>query len=202
MMISVCCGFIHTEHDGPASREHDGISKWPLSFWARQKSSLIFISLYPCTQICTCCNRLSRQNSFPCGLSRKICLSQLFKHIRVVLDSQQCPICLLSLAHHAQSQYTQSCTHTRIHRYWIMDDTPTVGWYICHISTSIQSQACRGCPSLYHLKFTFCHLTSAAGVHAGPERWCLTAATLNQDCGCWHRTPEDHQGYPWADELV
>lgn len=140
---------------------------WHLSFkqtlvWPQQKSSLIFVSLCPCTQVCTCCNRVLGQNIFPWGLSKKYVIPDCLNTSGLYSTHQSVPyvscpwLIMLNLN-------TQPCTHARVHSCWIMDDTLTLGWYISHISTSIQSQAFTGCPSLYHLEFTFCYLTSAAG---------------------------------------
>lgn len=164
--------------------QHIAQTKWHLSFkqtlvWAQQKSSLVFTSLCPWTKVCTCCNKVLGQNSFPWGSSRKYVFPDCL-NIRVLLDSPECPICLPSLAHHAQSQHIQPCTRSRtqVLNYGWHTDTGIIHLSHLYIYTKsgFQQLSLFIPPRVHILSLDIC-----SGVHDGPEHWCLTAATLNQD---------------------
>lgn len=171
------------------------------SVWARRKSSSILIPLCPCTQVRSCCNKVFGQNSFRWGSTRNCVLPECLNTPGLYSARQSVPYVfrpwpiMLNLN-------TQPCSRADVHRCWIMDDTLTLGWYICHISTSIQSQAFARLSLFIPSRVHVLSLDICSGVHDGPERWCLTAATLNRDSAGadWERpAPEGHGGgRPWS----
>lgn len=148
---------------------------------ARRKSSSILIPLCPCTQVRSCCNKVFGQNSFRWGSTRNCVLLECLNTPGLYSARQSVPYVfrpwpiMLNLN-------TQPCSRAGVHRYWIMDDTLTLGWYICHISTSIQSQAfARLSLFIRRLEFTFCRLTSAAGFMTALSADVSLLPTLNRD---------------------
>lgn len=143
--------------------------------------SLIFISLCPCTEVRTWCNRVLRQNSFPWGLSRKYvfpdCLntSGLYStHQSVPYVSRPWPI-MLNL-----NTYTAMHTRsdTQVLNYVWHTDTGMIHLSHLYIYTKsgFQRLSLFIPPRVHILSLDIC-----SRVHDGPECWCPTAATLNQN---------------------
>ena len=161
-----------------------------------QKSSLIFpISLCGCTQICTFCKSFDTKTASLRFLFDCLNTSGLYWTQQNVS---------LSLVHRAQSK-KHTAVHTRSHTQVV-----NYGWHtdtgMIHLShlyiytkSGFQRLSLFIPPRVHILSLDIC-----SGVHDGPQRWCLTAATLNQDsvgADTERAAPEDHWGCPSADEL-
>ena len=148
----------------------------------RQKSSLIFVSLWPMR---TQAHKLyahthNRQDVGEWSVQSpgiKYVLhncwntSRLFSTHRLTLSPS---ICLLSLAHHTLSLLTHA--HKALNYGWTpwhCDDT---------FVTSIQSHSLKSCPSLCRLEFTFCHLTFTERLMTALSADVSLLLTLNPDC--------------------
>lgn len=170
------------------------------SVWERQKSSLIFISLCPRTQVPACCNL--ETNHLPLRFN-KIYLSQLLKtHCsRLTTVFHKSPVLGPSRLHSIHRMHTCLCAPV-LNYGWpsdIWDDTFFTSIDLYKVRLSIVVPLCGTASShfvIWHLRWGFMTALSADVSLLPP---------LNQDsvgADTEPAEPEGHQWYSWADELV